>query len=77
MKNIVAIPHRADAPIEAAEQLSLLPNHEVASRFRLAEETRQLGLRHIAEIREMLAERETAATKNMVHRLPPRTRRAA
>jgi hypothetical protein len=77
MKNIVAIPRRADAPIEAAEQLSLLPNHEVAARFRLAEETRQCGLRHIAEIREMLAERDTAAAKNLVHRLPPRTRRAA
>ena len=77
MKNIVAIPHRADTPIEAAEQLSLLPNHEVAARFRLAEGTRQRGLRHIAEIREMLAERDRAAAKNLVHRLPPRTRRAA
>lgn len=77
MNNTVAIPQRADAGTEAVEQLTLLPTHEIASRFRLAEGTRRRGLRHIAEIREMLAERETAAEKNIVHRLPPRTRRAA
>jgi hypothetical protein len=40
-----------------AEQLSLLPNDHVTARFRLSRETRERGLRHVAEIRRMLAER--------------------
>lgn len=73
MKNDVATPHRVDA----AEQLTLLPRKELPARFRLAEETRRRGLRHVAEIRQMLAEREAAAEKSNVHRLPPRRQQAA
>jgi hypothetical protein len=40
-----------------AEQLTLLPNDSVTPRFRLSRETRERGLRHVAEIRRMLAER--------------------
>ena len=42
------------------EQLTLLPNDSVTARFRLSRETRERGLRHVAEIRRMLAERSTA-----------------
>jgi hypothetical protein len=42
---------------DAAEQLTLLPNDSVTARFRLSRETRERGLRHVAEIRRMLAER--------------------
>jgi hypothetical protein len=43
--------------VDAAEQLTLLPNDSVTARFRLSRETRERGLRHVAEIRRMLAER--------------------
>jgi RecA/RadA recombinase len=43
--------------IDAAEQLSLLPNDTVTARFRLSRDTRERGLRHVAEIRQMLSER--------------------
>jgi hypothetical protein len=43
-----------------SEQLSLLPNDAVIPRFRLSRETRERGLRHVAEIRRMLAERSPA-----------------
>jgi hypothetical protein len=43
------------------EQLTLLPNESVTPRFRLSRETRERGLRHVAEIRAMLAERAGAA----------------
>jgi hypothetical protein len=39
------------------EQLTLLPNDSVTPRFRLSRDTRERGLRHVAEIRRMLAER--------------------
>jgi hypothetical protein len=42
------------------EQLTLLPNDSVTPRFRLSRETRERGLRHVAEIRRMLAERSPA-----------------
>jgi hypothetical protein len=42
------------------EQLTLLPNDSVTARFRLSRETRERGLRHVAEIRRMLAERSGA-----------------
>jgi hypothetical protein len=38
----------------------LLPNDSVTPRFRLSRETRERGLRHVAEIRRMLAERSAA-----------------
>ncbi len=43
-----------------AEQLTLLPNDSVTPRFRLSRDTRERGLRHVAEIRRMLAERSGA-----------------
>jgi hypothetical protein len=39
----------------SAEQLTLLPTSSTPARFRLSRQTRELGLRHIAEIRQMLA----------------------
>jgi hypothetical protein len=47
--------------VRAPEQLSLLPNDSVTDRFRLSRDTRERGLRHVAEIRRMLAERSDAA----------------
>jgi hypothetical protein len=43
-----------------AEQLTLLPAATVPARFQLSRETRERGLRHVAEIRRMLAERSGA-----------------
>ena len=40
-----------------AEQLTLLPNPTVNARFALSKSTRERGLRHVAEIRQQLAER--------------------
>ena len=39
------------------EQLTLLPTPSAPARFRLSQETRERGLRHVAEIRQMLAAR--------------------
>jgi hypothetical protein len=52
------------------QQLSLLPSSDVPVRFRLDAETRARGLRHIAEIRRQLAERQAA--RQPVDRLPVR-----
>jgi len=40
-----------------AEQLTLLPTPTVNVRFALSKSTRERGLRHVAEIRQQLAER--------------------
>ena len=48
--------------VDVAEQLTLLPNDSVTARFRLSRETRERGLRHVAEIRRMLAERAAPTT---------------
>jgi hypothetical protein len=53
-------PRRANVALPA-EQLTLLPNEAVTARFRLSRETRERGLRHVAEIRRMLAERADLA----------------
>jgi len=45
------------------EQLTLLPSlasPSVSPRFRLSRDTRERGLRHVAEIRRMLAERQSS-----------------
>ena len=42
----------------APRQLSLLPSPTVPLQFRLDADTRQRGLRHVAEIREQLAARQ-------------------
>jgi hypothetical protein len=59
---------RAARPHPAVEQLSLLQPASTPARFRLSKETRERGLRHVAEIRQMLA----AATEQV-----PRHDRAA
>ncbi len=43
------------------EQLTLLPTTSTPARFRLSNDTRERGLRHVAEIREMLAARTDGA----------------
>jgi hypothetical protein len=56
---------RSTAPIDsdasAAEQLTLLPAARTPARFRLSKDTRERGLRHVAEIRSMLAARSDGA----------------
>ncbi len=52
------------------QQLSLLPSPDVPVRFRLDAETRRRGIAHIAEIRQVLAERQAA--KSQVHELATR-----
>ncbi len=47
--------------VEPTEQLTLLPNDSVNARFRLSRDTRERGLRHVAEIRRMLAKDSGAA----------------
>ena len=61
MINAVPTSPRHVATAADAEQLTLLPNDSVTARFRLSRDTRERGLRHVAEIRRMLAERATAS----------------
>ena len=42
---------------DTLEQLTLLPTTQTPARFRLSKDTRERGLRHVAEIRTMLASR--------------------
>jgi hypothetical protein len=64
-----------DGPADAAgEQLTLLPTTSTPARFRLSQDTRERGLRHVAEIRQMLAARAERATSDVV---TPRHDRAA
>ena len=67
-----------------AQQLTLLPDlapaPNVSTRFLLSQDTRELGMRQVAEIRQMLAERKAArdaATAMVPAALPARTDRAA
>lgn len=48
------------------EQLVLIPNADVLPRFRLSKDTRERGLRHVAEIRQLLAERAGTASTTAV-----------
>ncbi len=43
---------------DVPQQLTLLPSSNVPVQFRLDAATRRRGLRHIAEIRQQLAERQ-------------------
>jgi hypothetical protein len=56
---------RSTAPFDddayAVEQLTLLPAAQTPARFRLSKDTRERGLRHVAEIRSMLAARADGA----------------
>lgn len=60
---------------QPVQQLSLLPAPEVPLQFRLDAETRRRGLRHVAEIRRMLTERQAA--KDAEQQRPFTPRRAA
>ena len=64
-----------------AQQLTLLadlaPSHKVNARFMLSRDTRELGMRQVAEIRQMLAERKAARESGNVVSMPARTDRAA
>lgn len=55
---------------DSPQQLTLLPSADVPLRFRLDADTRRRGIRHIAEIRQQLAERQAA--RAAVERLPAR-----
>ena len=48
--------------LPSTEQLTLLPTTSTPARFRLSKETRERGLRHVAEIRQMLAARSEPTT---------------
>lgn len=61
----------------AAQQLTLIPSSSVSTRFQLSKDTRERGLRHVAEIRQMLAERQAAQQSGNVVPLRPDTDRAA
>jgi hypothetical protein len=64
-----------------AHQLTLLPDlapaANVNARFLLSQDTRELGMRHVAEIRHVLAERKAAREGASVVTMPARTDRAA
>lgn len=62
---------------EDDEQPTLLPVSDAHVRFLLSRETRERGLRHIAEIRKQLAEQRAAHADDNVHKLPPRHHDAA
>ncbi|MDJ0768444.1 MAG: hypothetical protein QNJ12_06600 [Ilumatobacter sp.] len=47
------------------EQLALLPRADVPVQFRLDAETRRRGLRHVAEIRRYLADREAQRSQQV------------
>jgi len=70
-------PRSTAAP--AAEQLTLLPEPTAPARFRLSRDTRERGLRHVAEIRQMLAERSTQRVADLgpASRPTPQHSRAA
>jgi hypothetical protein len=55
---------------DTPQQLTLLPSSDVPLRFRIDAETRRRGIRHIAEIRQQLAERQAARAS--VERRPAR-----
>ena len=48
--------------LSTVEQLTLLPAASTPARFRLSKDTRERGLRHVAEIRRMLAARAGSPT---------------
>lgn len=58
------------------QQLSLLPRPELPARFRLDDATRARGLRHVAELRRMLAERQSARDESLRPRHQPRPKAA-
>jgi hypothetical protein len=69
---ITAVTARPTHIAIGSEQLTLLPSSTVNARFALSKSTRERGLRHVAEIRQQLAERNTAGAEGMVRHLPTR-----
>jgi hypothetical protein len=64
---------------QTPEQLRLLPSPEVPVQFRLDVATRRRGLQHVAEIKQMLAERRAqriASPEAKTERAPLRHRAA-
>jgi hypothetical protein len=57
---------------DTPQQLTLLPSSDVPLRFRIDAETRRRGIRHIAEIRQQLAERQAARADTPAARPPAR-----
>ena len=64
-----------------AQQLALLSDVSsiptVSVRFQLSQDTRKIGRRHVAEIRQMLAERQAARNDSNLITTQARTNRAA
>jgi hypothetical protein len=64
-----------------AQQLALISDVSsiptVSVRFQLSQDTRKIGRRHVAEIRQMLAERQAARNDSNLITTPARTNRAA
>ena len=69
---ITAVTARPTHIAIGSEQLTLLPSSTVNARFALSKSTRERGLRHVAEIRQQLAERNTAGAEGTVRHLPTR-----
>ena len=60
---------------DTPQQLTLLTKHQVPLQFRIDDATRRRGMQHIAEIRQILAERRAAkaqATAGSSKRPAPR-----
>lgn len=80
---LTAFPAAADEPVaDPTGQLLLLPEPTLAesaehARFRLSKETRERGLRHVAEIRARLAAAKSTSTPNNVVTLSARRQPAA
>lgn len=64
-----------------AQQLTLLSDDSsvptVSVRFQLSQDTRELGRRHVAQIRQVLAQRQAARDNSNVITMPAHTNRAA
>jgi hypothetical protein len=54
--------------LPSTEQLTLLPTTSTPARFRLSKDTRERGLRHVAEIRQMLSARSESASSALPRR---------
>jgi hypothetical protein len=64
-----------------AQQLTFLSDVSavptVSVRFQLSQDTREIGRRHVAEIRQVLALRQAARNSSNVITMPARTNQAA
>lgn len=54
-RHSISIDTADTADTATMEQLTLLPSSSTPARFRLSKDTRERGMRHVAEIRQMLA----------------------